>query len=102
LSQTALRVSDVGVARTLVRFHPMVTIWFGAILKKDVAVCGGWVIVAPPGGSVCAMDGALEAVGEFELAGGGEADTEPPELELEAPELEAEFELDAMADEEDD
>jgi hypothetical protein len=49
LSQTALRVSDVGVARTLVRFQPIVIIWFGAILKKDVAVSGGWVIVAPPG-----------------------------------------------------
>jgi hypothetical protein len=44
------------------------------------------------------MDGALEAVGEFVLAGGGEAETEL-ELELEAPE--AELELDAMGEEDD-
>jgi hypothetical protein len=58
---------------TLVRFHPMVIIWFSAILKKLVAVCGGCVMLAKPGGFVCAMEGALEA------GGGVGADAEAPD-----------------------
>jgi hypothetical protein len=73
LSHTALSVRLVGVARTLVRFHAMVIIWFSAILKKLVAVCGGCVMLAKPGGFVCAIEGVLEA------GGGVGADAEAPD-----------------------
>jgi hypothetical protein len=46
----------VGVTRTEVMFQPKVTSWFWAILKKDVAVCGGCVIVSPPAAAVWGME----------------------------------------------
>jgi hypothetical protein len=46
LSHTALRVRLVGVARTLVKFQAMVMRLPSAILKKLVAVWGGWVMLA--------------------------------------------------------
>jgi hypothetical protein len=55
----------------------MVIIWFSAILKKLVAVCGGWVMLAKPGGAVCAIEGALETL--LEGGGGVGADAEPPD-----------------------
>jgi hypothetical protein len=67
----------VGVARTLVRFHAMVIIWFSAILKKLVAVCGSCVMLVKPGGSVCAIEGALETV--LEAGGGVGADADTPD-----------------------
>ena len=36
--------------------QPKVTSWFWAILKKDVAVCGGCVIVSPPAAAVWGME----------------------------------------------
>jgi hypothetical protein len=64
----------VGVARTLVRFYAMVIIWFSVILKKVMAVCGGWVMLTKPGGFVCVIEGALEAGG---VVG---ADVEAPDV----------------------
>ena len=37
---------------TDVIFQPKVTGWLGAILKNEVAVCGGLVMVRPPAGAV--------------------------------------------------
>ena len=37
------------------KFQAMVTVFEGAILKYDVAVCGGWVIVRPSTAAVCGM-----------------------------------------------
>jgi hypothetical protein len=39
-----------------VKFHPKVTGWLGAILKNEVAVCGGWVMVRPPAGAVWGIE----------------------------------------------
>ena len=51
LSPMAETVRWVGVERTSVKFHAKVTVLEGAILKKEVAVCGGFVIVSPPAGA---------------------------------------------------
>jgi len=40
---------------TEVIFQPKVTGWLGAILKNEVAVCGGWVMVRPPAAAVWGM-----------------------------------------------
>jgi len=55
LSQTAETVKWVGVAMTDVIFQPKVTGSLGAILKNEVAVCGGLVMVRPPAGAVWGM-----------------------------------------------
>lgn len=41
---------------TDVIFQPKVTGSLGAILKNEVAVCGGWVMVRPPAGAVWGME----------------------------------------------
>lgn len=51
LSQTAETVRCVGVERRLVKFQAKVIVLLGAILKYDVWVCGGCVIVRPPAGA---------------------------------------------------
>jgi len=48
---------------TDVIFQPKVTGSLGAILKNEVAVCGGLVMVRPPDGAVWGMVGELELVG---------------------------------------
>lgn len=44
---------------TDVIFQPKVTGSLEAILKNEVAVCGGWVMVRPPAGAVWGMTVAL-------------------------------------------
>jgi hypothetical protein len=56
----------VGVTRTEVKFHAKVIKLSGAILKKEMAVCGGWVMVRPPAAAVCGM-----LIVEWELIAGG-------------------------------
>lgn len=51
---------------TEVMFQPKVTGSLGAILKNEVAVCGGWVMVRPPAGAVW---GILEEVELVEAVG---------------------------------
>lgn len=52
LSHMAEAVKRVGVAMTEVMFQPKVIGWFGAILKKETAVWGGWVMRSPPAGAL--------------------------------------------------
>jgi hypothetical protein len=54
-----------------VKFHANVIGWEGAILKKDVAVCGGLVIVSPPAGTESGMEDVAEAE---ELDAGADVD----------------------------
>jgi len=51
-SHTAETVKWVGVTMREVIFQPKVMGWLGAILKNEVAVCGGWVMSRPPAGAV--------------------------------------------------
>jgi len=55
LSHTAETVSEVGVTMTSVKFQAMVTVWEGASLKYDVAVCGGKVMTILPAGAEAGM-----------------------------------------------
>lgn len=54
-SPMAETVRCVGVERTSVKFQAKVMVFEGAILKKEVAVCGGFVIVRPPAGADTGM-----------------------------------------------
>ena len=84
LSHTALTVRCVGIESTSVKFQPMVIMLFCAILKYDVAVCGGWVMVRLPAGADWGMlkveedeedggavefDGVVPLLGAVELPG---------------------------------
>ena len=51
LSQIAETVRDAGVERIYEKFHAKVMGWDGAILKKAMVVCGGWVMVMSPAGA---------------------------------------------------
>ena len=55
LSHTAETVRCVGVESRYVKFQANVMVLPGAILKYDVWVCGGWVMVKPPAGAVWGM-----------------------------------------------
>jgi hypothetical protein len=71
LSQMAETVRDAGVERSEVKFHPKVIGLSGAILKKDVAVCGGWVMVIPPAAAVCGIAEVVDAEESEEGEAGG-------------------------------
>ena len=60
LSATAWSVRDVGWTSTSVKFQPMVMIFPCAILKYEVAVWGGCVIVRLPAGAVWGILDELE------------------------------------------
>jgi hypothetical protein len=77
LSQMAETVRCVGVERRYVKFHAIVTVLPCAILKKDVCVWGGWVMVSPPAGADCGML-RVEVVADCEALPPGDADEEPP------------------------
>ena len=62
LSQTADTVRCVGVARREKKLHEKVIGWFVAILKYEVAVCGGCTTVRPPAGAVGGIE--RESVGD--------------------------------------
>jgi len=70
-SQMAETVRDAGVERSEVKFHPKVIGLLGAILKKDVAVCGGWVMVMPPAAAVCGIAEVVDADTEESEEGEG-------------------------------
>jgi hypothetical protein len=55
-SQIAETVREAGVERTYEKFHAKVMDWDGAILKKAIVVCGGWVMVRSPAGAVWGME----------------------------------------------
>ena len=61
-SQTADTVRCVGVARTDVKFQAKVIDCPWAILKKEVAVSGGCVMVIPPAAAVWGMLSVEEVV----------------------------------------
>ena len=44
-----------GFLTMLVKFQAKVIVLPSAILKYDVCVCGGWVMVKPPAGADCGM-----------------------------------------------
>ena len=56
LSHTADTVRCVGVTRIEVKFQANVMACEGAILKKEIAVWGGWVMVIPPAAAVAGME----------------------------------------------
>ena len=55
MSPMAETVRCVGVERTSVKFQAKVMVLEGAILKNEVAVWGGFVIVRPPAGAEMGM-----------------------------------------------
>ena len=55
LSHIAETVKWVGLTRRQVKFQPKVIGSPDAILKNELAVCGGWVMVRPPTGAVAEM-----------------------------------------------
>ena len=55
MSPMAETVRWVGVERTSVKFQAKVMVLEAAILKNEVAVCGGFVIVRPPAGAETGM-----------------------------------------------
>ena len=50
-SQIAETVREAGVERIYEKFHAKVIGWDGAILKKAMVDCGGWVMVRRPAGA---------------------------------------------------